>query len=335
MLIARLIRQLASPCADQRELSEAQSYELFSALLDHGVAELETGAILAALGMRPLAAAELAGLRRAAQDRLNRLHALADPAPGATRPVVIPSYAGALHQPNLMPLVALLLAKLGLAVLVHGTLDGQGRVASATVFRELGVLPCVALSEAQEALAERRVAFVPTALLAPGLMQLLSLRGRLGVPNCAQLIAPLLDPFGGAALKLVPASDAAQRDAFAAVLAAQGEHALLFIGAEGEAYPDPWQRPAMEHVGERGRELLFDADPTPILARGTHAPGLPESADAKPTARWIGLALAGQLAVPQPILNLLACCLYAAGYTDDFSQAKAIVAVRAHPRAVA
>ncbi len=330
MRIAQLIRQLASPCADERELSEAQSCELFGALLDHGVAELETGAVLTALALRPLAAAEVAGLRRAAQARLNRL--AAPPGP-ATRPIVIPSYAGALHQPNLMPLVAMLLAKFGLAVLVHGTLDSQGRIASATVFRELGVLPCAALSEAHQALAERRIAFVPTALLAPGLMQLLALRGRLGAPNCAQLIAPLLDPFGGDGLKLVPAIDAAQQEAFAAVLAAQAEHALVFVGAEGEAYPDPSQRPAIERVAEGGRERLFDAHPAPLAARAAPATGIPAGGDAKLAAHWVALALAGQAAVPQPILNLLACCLYAAGYTDDFSQAKAIVAVRAHPAA--
>jgi anthranilate phosphoribosyltransferase len=331
MLIARLVRQLASPCAEERELSESQAYELFCALLDHGVAELEAGAILTAFAMRRLAVTELAGLRRAAQERLNRL-----PAPqGAARPVVIPSYAGSSRRPNLMPLVALLLAKFGLPVLVHGTLDGPGRVASATVFRELGVLPCAGLRAAQHALAEQRIAFVPTALLSPGLMQLLALRGRLGVPNCSQLIAPLLDPFGGAALKLVPASDATQHEAYAAVLAAQGEDALVFVGVEGEGYPDPSQRPAIECVRERTRRLLFDAHPAPVAPRAAPLPAVPRGADARPAARWIALALAGQVAIPQPILNLLACGLYATGYTDDFSQAKAIVAVRAHPAAVA
>ena len=33
--------------------------------------------------------------------------------------------------------------------------------------------------------------------------------------------------------------------------------------------------------------------------------------------------------------SLLACCLKAAGYTDDFNQSKAIVAVRTHAMAAA
>ena len=42
-----------------------------------------------------------------------------------------------------------------------------------------------------------------------------------------------------------------------------------------------------------------------------------------------GKASARQLPVPHPLVNQLACCLYAAGYTEDMNQAKAIAAVEA------
>ena len=38
-------------------------------------------------------------------------------------------------------------------------------------------------------------------------------------------------------------------------------------------------------------------------------------------------ALAGETPVPLPLVNQLATCLFAAGYTSDMNQAKAIVAV--------
>lgn len=332
MIIAHLIRRLASPDPDACELDETEAYRLLGALLDDGVPELETGALLFALATRPLGARELTGLRRAAQERINRLPLPQSSAAGGPRPIVIPSYGGALHQPNLMPLVALLLARFGVATLVHGTLESHGGIASAQVFRELGVLPCAALSKAQRALEERRLAFVPTALLAPALAQLLSLRARLGTDNCAQRVAGLLDPFDGAALKLIPASDAAQQETFAAALLAHDERALLFVGTEGEAYPDPQQRPAIERIDGAAREPLFDADPAPLEARGAH---LPEGIGAKETAQWIERALEGRVSLPQPVVNLLSCCLYACGYTEDFSQSKAIVAVRAHGHAPA
>ena len=325
MSAAPLIRKLAGSPADARELDEAEAHGLLGALLDGGVAELETGALLVALAMRPLAEAELAGMRRAVQERINRL---SSPQHGgeATRPVVIPSYGGALQKPNLMPLVALLLARFGVATLVHGMLESHRGVASAQVLRELGVLPCVCLADAERALAQRRIAFVPTALLAPALARLLALRARLGVDNCARRVAALLDPFGGDALKLVPASDAQRQEVLGAVLQAQGESALLFVGCEGEAYPDPEQRPAIEHIHEHRREQLFEADRAPLRARGTR---LPDGVQARGAARWIEDALEGRVPLPQPVVNLLSCCLYASGYSVDFGQSKAIVAVRA------
>jgi anthranilate phosphoribosyltransferase len=229
-----------------------------------------------------------------------------------------------------MPLVALALAKFGIPVLVHGPLEGQGGVASASVFRELGLFPSATLNDAQNAIGTSRIAFVPTVLVCPALAQLLSLRARLGVPICAHEVAPLIDPFDGEALKLVPASDETQGEALAAVLAALGENALLFQGCEGEAYPDPLRRPAMVLFDAGERVTLFDGHALPAATGAVRASALPEHADAKSTAAWTEHALAGRQPMPLPIANLLACCLLGAGYAEDFNQAKAIVAVRTH-----
>ena len=325
MLVPHAIKRLARRHAGERSLNETEALELFSAVLDGGSGELELGALLGVLATRPLAPPELAGFRAATQARLNRLALPAGP-----RPVAIPSYCGARAQANLMPLVALALARFGVPVLVHGPLEGQGGVASASVFRELGVFPKAALSDARDALDASRIAFVPTALLCPALAQLLSLRARLGVPTCAREVAPLIDPFGGEALKLVPAGSEDQCGGLASVLAALGEHALLFHGSEGEAYPDPLRRPAMVLFDAGERVTLFDGHLLPASAGATRAGALPDNPDAKSTAAWIEQVLAGRLAMPLPIANLLACCLFGTGYAEDFNQAKAIVAVRAH-----
>jgi len=44
-------------------------------------------------------------------------------------------------------------------------------------------------------------------------------------------------------------------------------------------------------------------------------------------AAYIRQVLEGSIALPQPIANQLACCLFAAGHASDFNQAKAVVAV--------
>lgn len=325
MLVAQAIRRLTSQIEHERDLAEFEALALFSALLDGGVADLELGALLGAMGMKALAPSELIGFRRAAQARVNRL-----PNPPDARPIVVPSYCGARSQANLMPLVALALARFGIPVLVHGPLEGQGGIASASIFRELGVLPCAALSDANHALETSRIAFVPTAVLCPMLAQLISLRARLGVPTFAREVASLIDPFDGEALMLVPAGDETRRDILATVLAALGLHALLFHGREGEAYPDPSRRPAMILFNAGERATLFDGHAAPSPAGAARACGLPAHSDAKSTAAWIENALAGRQLMPQPIANLLACCLFGARYAEDFNQAKAIVAVRTH-----
>jgi anthranilate phosphoribosyltransferase len=56
---------------------------------------------------------------------------------------------------------------------------------------------------------------------------------------------------------------------------------------------------------------------------------MPPSPDPSATALWIRRALSGKVPLPLPLINQLACCLYATGYTADMNQAKALVAVEA------
>lgn len=326
MSIAQILRTIARADGGDGLLGERLAAELFGRLLDGGVEELELGAVLGALAMRPLGGGELSGFARAAAARSVRLSDASTRQGRGLLPVSIPSYGGSVEQPNLMPALALLLARLGVPVLVHGPLEAQGRVAGAAVLRELGVLPSASLPEAQLALAGAGIAFVPTALLSPALAQLIALRARLGVAGCAQMVGRLLDPFAGGALRLVPACDALERAAFAAALHDDAGQALLFVGAEGEAFPSPQQRPAIDLYEGGARRVLFDAE---AGAAGS-LPAAQAAADAKAAARWTGQAIAGRAPLPPPLSNLLACCLYGAGYCDDFNQSKAIVAMRTH-----
>ena len=332
MQIAQHLRRIAGDRPGS--MTESEAFDLFSALLDGGVPEMELGALLMALATRTIAAAELSGFYRATKGRTHRLSAPSI-SRMALRPLVIPSYSGTIEHPNLMPLIALLANHFGIAVVVHGPLEGHGRIASVSIFRELGVLPCATLKDAQAELAEGRIAYVPTGLVAPALMQLLALRNRLGFENCAHAVASLVDPFDGAGLKLLPTANEAQSECIGSVVLAHGDSALLFRGAEGEAYADPQQRPAIEYFNDGGHQTLFEAEPLPVAPSGLRGSRLPGHADAKSTARWIREALSGKEPLPPPITNLLACCLFGAGYTDDFNQAKAIVAVRTHCLAVA
>jgi anthranilate phosphoribosyltransferase len=227
-------------------------------------------------------------------------------------------------HPHLLPLVALTLQRLHVPVLVHGVLDGGGGVAAAYVFRELGVLPCASLTVAQSRLDGGEIAFVPTAALSPGLADLLALKGRLGFGGLARAVARLLAPFSEGALHVVAADAVLGSALLRECLAASGRVALLLEGTEGEAFADPRRRPLIEYVGEAGDcRVLFEAEGAALKPSAT----LPPANDAHGAAAWIRRAMAGEVPLPLPLVNQIACCLYGAGYTDDMNQAKAIVAV--------
>jgi len=299
-------------------LSEHEVQTLFSAIFDDGVPELEMGGLLVLLEQRPLIQAELTGVMAALATRV--FHATV---PGTQwRPVLMPAYGTARNQPNLAPLLALSLQRLGIPVLAHGTLSGDGGVASAYLFRELGIMPCASLAQAQQALNAGHTAFVPTGAISPALADLLALRARLGEGRLARLLARLADPFGGAALQLIPAADAQECVMLQSLVCDSGTTALLFESQDGDAVVDAQCRPAMVLVAEGAVRPLFEAEATPRCAHP-----LPAAQDLKGTAAWITGVLEGRIPMPAPIANQIACCLYGTGYAQDLNQAKAIAAV--------
>lgn len=316
MGIAKLIRSLGQ---GQASLAENEAYSLFAAMLDGGIEDLELGALLYALRSKGESLDELLGFQRAIMERQYRLDAPA----GAVTPVVIPAYGGGLETANLLPLLALLLQRFGIPVLLHGTLENHHGMAASYVLRELGILPCASQSQAQQALDQEGLAFIPAAALCPGLASLLSLRGRLGMSNSAHLMVKLLQPLGSEALHLASASLPAGINRLRDFLIATETRALVLQSCNGEPFANPVQRPRLEYIRRGNSEILFEAEHSPTRTI-SH---LPKSTSASVTAAWIRQVLAGEIPLPLPLVNQLACCLYGAGYAQDLNQAKAIAAL--------
>jgi anthranilate phosphoribosyltransferase len=319
MTYSQYLREIARGDHGARDLSEPEAKQLFAAMLDGGVPDLELGGMLIALRVKTESLSELLGFYGAAAERVHFLQ----PPKAHLRPLVVPTYSGARHQPNLLPLLLLILQRFGVPLLLHGTLEGQGRVATAYILREFGIYPHSTLVSAQKALDEEGLAFVPAAAIAPGLANLMALRSRLGLRNSAHTIVKLIDPFNGAGVRLTSASHPVYLARLREFFETLGLHALLLRGSEGEAFANPTRRPRIDHFREGVREVLFEAEVGPVRVFS----GLPESVETSATAEWIRNALAGKVPIPYPIVNQLACCLYACGYTDDMNQAKAIAAV--------
>ncbi|WP_306607162.1 DNA-binding protein YbiB [Azonexus sp.] len=326
MNYAQYIKEIGRGAQGSRDLSIEEAHQLYAAMLDGGVPDLEQGAIIIALRVKGESTGEMLGFLSAADDRLNRL----DMPHGRVRPVVLPSYNGARKEANLTPLLALLLQRFGVPVLVHGLLEGYGRVSSAQILRELGVMPMISAQQAQQTLDEKGIAFLPLSALCPGMHHLLSLRSRMGVRNSAHSLVKLLNPFHGDAVLVAPATHPDFIDLMRNILVERGQRGLLLRGTEGEPYANPKRRPRLEYVRNAAVDVLFEAEHDSL--RGL--PNLPETLDAITTAQWTRRVLDKQLPLPKPIANQLACLLYASGYVDDLNQAKAIVAVEATGLAV-
>ncbi|MFY7866976.1 DNA-binding protein YbiB [Roseateles sp.] len=234
MQFAPLIKEIGRGIKGARDLDVATAEALFGAMLDGQVPDMELGAILLSMRIKGESAAELAGFERAMQSRTARLNM-----PPGPRCVLLPSFNGARKQANLMPLVALLLAREGIPVLIHGRHDFDSRESPFELLKALDLPLAESVEEASKQLSQRRLACLPLACLNPGLDALMALRPRLGVRNSGHSVAKLLDAAPGRTVRVVAVThpeylismgEALQRST------APAGRALLMKASEGEAY---------------------------------------------------------------------------------------------------
>ena len=321
MSYASLIRLIES--GESMEYVEARA--LGAALLDGGVPELETAAFLVAFNQHDPGLDAWLGLHAALAERLPDLQA----PPGPYRTMVLPAYHGVRAHPHLTALLALLLKSFGVPVLIHGVLEGAGGVAAAYVLRELGIMPCSTAAQVNAALRDEGLAFAPVALLNPGLASLLALRGRLGIDGWVTRLVAFADVLGERSVRVTPVSTEKDMAPTREILEALGGHALLLQGCEGEAFANPLLRPDMVLVQDGQVQGMYEAQPT--LSTLANLPAL----NARATGAWISEIMHDHVSLPLPIRNQLAACLYAAGYTEDINQARAITAINGFGRAAA
>ena len=290
MAISHYLKVITRGTRGARPLSRDQACDLMGQLLDGSVSDLEVGAFCIAMRVKGETPEEMAGF-------LDAIHARLAPLPASTRPlVVLPSYNGARKLPVLTPLLALLLAREGLPVLVHGTATEDSRIFSQNVLSALDIPELSAI----QTIVPGRVAFAPTALLLPGLARLLAVRRTLGVRNSAHSLVKLMNPLapvGGRALVVGSYTHREYAESMAATFALTGADALLLRGTEGEPVADARRMPQMDGFLTGAQARLEDAQGGPLTA----LPELPFGADAKTTATLTRAMLKGLLPVPDPI----------------------------------
>jgi anthranilate phosphoribosyltransferase len=299
MSIAPYLREIGRGKDGARALSREQACDLMSQLLDGQVSDLEKGGFALAMRIKGETPEELAGFMDAVQPRTLALHS-DSPA------IVLPSYNGARKLPNLVPLLALLLAREGVNVLVHGPLRDPARVTSAQVFDALDLQPVHSAQGVANRWEDRQPAFMPLSALHPSLAALLDLRAVLGLRNPGHSLAKLLPAVPGA-LRVVNHTHPEYSVSLSAFLALNQATAVLMRGTEGEPVADARRLPALRaFVNGELSEALSVPGQTGSLAS---VPDLPSDIDPATTARVITDMLAGRLAVPEPITRQVQCLL--------------------------
>jgi anthranilate phosphoribosyltransferase len=303
MAIGHFIKEIGRGKDGARALLREQAADMLGQILDGFASDLEIGAFCLAMRIKGETAEEMCGFLDAIQQRLTRIQIR--PTERQRVPVVIPSYNGARKLPALTPLLALLLAREGLPVVIHGTATEDKRVFTSEILAELGI----AAQSVVEPLMSGKVVFYPTALLHSGLQNLLDVRRVVNLRNPAHSLVKLMQPCQGPQVLVTSYTHPEYAESMEQVLRQMGSCALLIRGTEGEAVADARRTPKMTRI------LRGQATPAIEHQAGTlmGLPDLPKSCDAPTTAAYIQAVLNGHAPIPQPIAQQVAQIIELAG----------------------
>lgn len=235
---AQYVRILGKGPTLSRSLTEQETFEAVSMILRGEVEPIQLGAFLCLIRVKTETPEELAGFARAARTAVER------PADAPAVDLDWPSYAGKSRRLPWFLLSALLLARSGVTVFMHGT-DGHtaGRLFSGGALEALGVPIAGSMDEAAAQLRARRFTYLPLAAMAPKLHAIIGLKPLLGLRNPVHTVARMLNPFD-APCQIVGVAHPPYRDAHQKAAAILGQpHLAVFKGEGGEAERRP-EKPA-------------------------------------------------------------------------------------------
>ncbi|QIL81021.1 DNA-binding protein YbiB [Diaphorobacter sp. HDW4A] len=287
MGISHYLKEIGRGARGAKAIDRAQAADLFGQILDGQVTDLEIGAFCIAMRIKGETLEEMSGFLDATHARIARFPATDTPT------IVLPSYNGARKLPVLTPLLALLLAREGLPVLLHGMRTEARRVLASDVLVALGI----ASSTAPRALGSGEIAHIDTQHLHPRLASLLAAREVIGLRNPAHSVVKLMNPGAAKALVISSYTHPEYFDTLSETYAALGMNGVLSRGLEGEVAADPRRSPRYDGFVRGTHQLLQDQSP----GTAAEVPGLPAEIDVTTTAQYTKDVLDGQRPVPAAI----------------------------------
>ncbi|MGO9392398.1 glycosyl transferase family protein [Rhodoblastus sp.] len=186
---ARFVRILGRGKSFTRSLTLEEAEESMSMILAGEVLPEQLGAFLMLLRLKEESAEEIAGFARAARKSTG-------PTAAGAVDVDWSSYAGKRRQLPWFLLAALVLARNGWRVFMHG-FDGHtaGRLYTGETLEGLGAPLAKDLADAERMLAKTNFAYLPLDKLCPKLAEIMALRPILGLRSPVHTLARMINPF--------------------------------------------------------------------------------------------------------------------------------------------
>ena len=305
MSIGHYIKEIGRGKDGARPITREQAADLFGQVLDGAVTDLEIGAFCIAMRIKGETTAEMAGFLDATHERVaafSAAHANGKPV------IVLPSYNGARRLPVLTPLLAMLLAREGFPVLLHGMRTEQRRVLASDVLAALGI----AAISSPSPIAAGSIAYIETAGLHPGLARLLSVREVVSLRNPGHSVVKLLAPCDGPSLLVTSYTHPEYVGMLSETFITRRMNVVLSRGLEGEVAADPRRTPRYEAF-VAGEHTVLQEQQAGTLSE---VPGLPVEIDIDTTARYTQSVLRGDLPVPDAIVRQVAHIVQVAGMVN-------------------
>ncbi len=291
------LKEIARGQHGARDLSRDQARGLFAAVFAGEVSDLALGALLVAFRVKGETALELAGMMEALAPHVRPLQL-----PARRHAVFVPSYNGARKLANLVPLLAMLLAREGISVVVHGVAQEATRVSTFEVLAALGEKSVATIAEAEDRLEARHVAAVPVDVLSPDLGRVIAARLTTGVRNTGHTLAKLMLPTGvdaSAATRLIAVTHPEFLKLMREYFTSAPANVFLMRGVEGEPVVRLHAPQPIDEVGTDGKLV------THLIGEGEPEYLLPPR-DAESTARWTRDVLDGRIAAPAALAREVA-----------------------------
>ena len=272
MGISQYIKEIGRGARGAKPLSREQAADLFGQVLDGAVTDLEIGAFCLAMRIKGETSEEMCGFLDATHSRL-----------------------------------ALLLAREGLPVLLHGMRTEARRVLASDVLDAIQVPALIA----PEKIANGTVRHIHTQHLHAGLARLLAVREVVGLRNPGHSVVKLMNPCVGPSVVVTAYTHPEYFEMLQTTFRTLGMNALLSRGLEGEVATDPRRTPRYDGF-VRGEHTVLEAQQP---GTASEVPGLPAEIDVATTATYTRQVLAGELPIPPAIQRQVEHILHVAGQT--------------------